>query len=143
MHEYKKIKENLEKELKSYSGSQTLTREGVCDVKNLGKAIYYMNKIISQGAEDGASMRGGSYGEYHGNFEGSYEDGGSYRRGRDSMGRFVSRDMGPRGNAREYGSYDDNKAHMMDKLEKLSREAQNDPDMRRALEQCMDQIERM
>ena len=106
-----------------------------------------MNKIISQEKEGGASMRGGSYGEYHGNFEGSYEDGGSYRRGRDSMGRYVSRDMGPRGNAREYGShggsYDDEKAHMMDKLEKLSREAQNDPDMRHALEQCMNQIERL
>lgn len=148
MHNLDMMKKRLCKELDDYAGKQSLSHADVIEMRDLAQAIHYFNKVKDHDEmEDGASMRGnGSYrGTYEGTYNGSYDEGGggSYRRGRDSMGRFTSRDMGPRGNAREYGSYDDQKAHIMSKMEKLSRKAQNDPEMRRALDECMDALEQM
>lgn len=143
MHKIDMMKEKLEHELESYAGVQTLNKSVICEIKEIAQTIHYLNKISDHDQMgDEASMR-----SYRGSYEGSYDDGMSTRRGRDSMGRFVSRDMGPRGNAREYGSYggsyNDSKAHLMEKLEDLARSAQQDPQMKQALDQCMDKIERM
>lgn len=127
----------------------------VATVKAMQEGGY--SQDYSRGSYGGSYGRGGSYnsyegsygrGSYDGSYEGSYgrrgRDGdgdgryseeGSYRRGRDSMGRYTSRDG-------SYGSYDGQSGHskeqMLENLKELMRNARNEDEKesyRRALEQ--------
>lgn len=88
----------------------------------------------------------GSYNSYDGragrdaDSDGRYSEDGSYeyseRRGRDARGRYTSRD----------GSYDGYSRHsekerMIDKLETMA-DVTTDPKTKRAIEQCIDKLER-
>lgn len=98
--------------------------------KNLCKIIEAAEQEEEGGGESFRSMEGGSSrGSYRGrSYEGggssrSYEGGGSsYRRGRDSRGRYTSRDNG-----------------LKHKLEALAEEAE-DEQTRRSIEQLVDQM---
>lgn len=77
----------------------------------------------------GGSNRGGSYrgGSYDGSYDGSYEGGGrsneyseegSYRRGRDAMGRYTSREGG--GSRDGYSGHEE-KEQMMRQIDQMKR----------------------
>ena len=103
MHELYELKEKLCRELKKY-GNEELTTSSLEVVDKLSHAIKNLDKIIEKYEED----EGGSYGynSYEPNYNrsnrssyrGSYNNGGSYARGRgrnakrDSMGRYSSND---------------------------------------------------
>ena len=80
--------------------------------------------------DNGNSMDGrrGRDGDSDGHYS---EDGGSYRRGRDSRGRYTSR---------EYSRHDP-KEKMIMKLENMLEETTNAED-RMAIEKCLDQLEK-
>lgn len=103
MHELYELKEKLCRELKKYS-SEDVTTNSLEVVDKLSHAIKNLDKIIEKYEEE----EGGSYGynSYEPNYNrsnrssyrGSYNNGGSYARGRgrnakrDSMGRYSSND---------------------------------------------------
>ena len=102
MNELYELKEKLCRELKKYSGEE-VTTNSLEVVDKLSHAIKNLDKIIEKYEED----EGGSYGynSYEPNYNrsnrsyrGSYNNGGSYARGRgrnakrDSMGRYSSND---------------------------------------------------
>ena len=103
MNELYELKEKLCRELKKYS-SEDVTTNSLEVVDKLSHAIKNLDKIIEKYEED----EGGSYGynSYEPNYNrsnrssyrGSYNNGGSYARGRgrnakrDSMGRYSSND---------------------------------------------------
>lgn len=99
MHDIMKLKEKLMDELSTYGQGEKLSTGSLDMVDKLAHAVKNLCKIVESGEEeeysraDGGSMNGGSYrGSYR--MRGSYADeGGSYRRRRDSMGRY-SRDDG-------------------------------------------------
>lgn len=101
MHELMNLKEMLCEELEAYGKSRELSPSSLEMIDILAHACKNVCKIIESKEEmeysrDGGSMRGGSYdGSYRGGYSRDgyyYDDGNSYRRGRDRMGRFVSRD---------------------------------------------------
>ena len=138
MHQLETMKKRLTEELESYAGVQQMNEKTLCEIRDLAQTIHYLNKLADHAEmeDGGASMRGGSY---RGTYEGSYADGGSYRRGRDSMGRFVSRDGGP-GSGR--GSYD-GRASVRERMEEMRRQAGDDQELKFALDQCMQRIAEM
>lgn len=99
MNELYELKEKLCRELKKYS-SEDVTTNSLEVVDKLSHAIKNLDKIIEKYEED----EGGSYGynsyesnynrSNRGSYRGSYNNGGSYARGRgrnakrDSMGRY-------------------------------------------------------
>ena len=103
MNELYELKEKLCRELKKY-GNEELTTSSLEVVDKLSHAIKNLDKIIEKYEEE----EGGSYGynSYEPNYNrsnrssyrGSYNNGGSYARGRgrnakrDSMGRYSSND---------------------------------------------------
>lgn len=103
MNELYELKEKLCRELKKYS-SEDVTTNSLEVVDKLSHAIKNLDKIIEKYEEE----EGGSYGynSYEPNYNrsnrssyrGSYNNGGSYARGRgrnakrDSMGRYSSND---------------------------------------------------
>lgn len=101
MHDIKKLKEMLMEELAEYGKGKELTMGSLDMVDKLAHATKNLCKIVEAGEEeeysraDGGSMNGGSYrgGSYRGSYRGSYaDDGVSYRRRRDSMGRYSRED---------------------------------------------------
>ena len=101
MHELYELKEKLCKELKKYSDKE-LTKDSLELVDKLSHATKNLDKIIEKYEEE---EEGGSYGynSYENSYRGggrsnrgSYNNGGSYARGRgrnarrDSMGRYSS-----------------------------------------------------
>lgn len=101
MHELYELKEKLCKELKKYNDKE-LTKESLEVVDKLSHATKNLDKIIEKYEEE---EEGGSYGynSYENSYRGggrnnrnSYNNGGSYARGRgrnarrDSMGRYSS-----------------------------------------------------
>ncbi len=98
MHDIKKLKEMLMEELAEYGKGKELTMGSLDMVVKLAHATKNLCKIIESGEEeeysraDGVGGEGSYRGMYRGSYRGSYADeGGSYRRRRDSMGRY-SRD---------------------------------------------------
>jgi len=112
MKELMNLKQMLCEELEEYGRSPELSKSSLEMVDKLAHACKNVCKIIEAKEEEqysmadgsyrggsyrGGSMRGGSYEDsYRGGYsrDGYYYDDGdmSYRRGRDRMGRFVSRD---------------------------------------------------
>ena len=92
-----KLKKKLCKQLEGYADVQNFGGKALEDVANLVKTIKNLDLILGMAEESqgGASQRGYSMGSY---------DDASYRRGRDSMGRYVSREDGP---SMRGGSYHD------------------------------------
>lgn len=101
MHELYELKDKLCKELKKYSDKE-LTKDSLELVDKLSHATKNLDKIIEKYEEE---EEGGSYGynSYENSYRGggrsnrgSYNNGGSYARGRgrnarrDSMGRYSS-----------------------------------------------------
>ena len=101
MHGLMNLKEMLCEELERYGEAPELSKSSLEMIDKLAHACKNVCKIIEakeemQYSRDGGSMRG-SYdrGSYRGGYSMDgyyYDDGNSYRRGRDRMGRFVSRD---------------------------------------------------
>ena len=101
MHELYELKEKLCKELKKYSDKE-LTKDSLELVDKLSHATKNLDKIIEkyEEEEEGSSYGYNSYeNSYRGggrSNRGSYNNGGSYARGRgrnarrDSMGRYSS-----------------------------------------------------
>lgn len=87
MHDLYNLKDMLCRELKQYGKSGELSLSSLEMIDTLAHAAKNVEKIIE--CEDKAEYsRRNEYsnGGYY------YDDGNSYRRGRDRMGRFVSRD---------------------------------------------------
>lgn len=94
MHDIKKLKEMLMEELAEYGKGKELTMGSLDMVDKLAHACKNLCKIVESGEEEEYSRADGmdSYRMRGGSYRGSYADeGGSYRRRRDSMGRY-SRD---------------------------------------------------
>lgn len=87
------------------------------------------------GSYDGGSYDGGSYDGRKGrdgDSDGRYSEDRSYRRGRDAMGRYTSRDAG-------YSGHTD-RERMIGKLETMMDDATTERE-RKAIQRCIDQIE--
>lgn len=90
MHDLYKLKDMLLEELKSYGQGKELSTGSLEMVDKLAHTVKNLCKICESAEEEeeysraDGSYRGGSY-----RMRGSYADeGGSYRRRRDSMGRY-------------------------------------------------------
>lgn len=92
------------------------------------KTIEAMEESQYSNARGGSNR--GSYNSYDGSYDGSYEGGnsnarggrgysedGSYRRGRDTMGRYTSRDGGY--------SREEDKDHMLKQIEHMKKQIEN------------------
>ena len=90
-----KLKKTLCKQLEGYADIQNVGGKALEDIANMVKTVKNL-EIIEGMAEE--KQDGGSWRSY-----GSYEDGVSMRRGRDSMGRYVSREDGPSMRVRRCG----------------------------------------
>ena len=93
MHDLYNLKEMLCKELSDYGKDGGLTLSSLATIDTLAHAAKNVDKLIESYDKDEYSRRDGSYrdGGYS-NWGYYYDDGNSYRRGRDRMGRFISRD---------------------------------------------------
>ena len=85
MHDLYNLKEMLCKELSDYGKDGGLTLSSLDTIDKLAHAAKNVAKLIDE--SDGYSRREDGYSR-----GGYYYDDGSYRRGRDRMGRFTSRD---------------------------------------------------
>ena len=84
MHDLYNLKEMLCKELSDYGKDGGLSLSSLDTIDKLAHAAKNVAKLLDE--SDGYSRRDYSRDGYY------YDDGNSYRRGRDRMGRFVSRD---------------------------------------------------
>ena len=84
MHDLYNLKEMLCRELSDYGKEGGLSLSSLDTIDKLAHAAKNVAKLIEE--KDGYSRRDYSGDGYY------YDDGNSYRRGRDRMGRFVSRD---------------------------------------------------
>ena len=138
MKELMNLKHMLCEELEEYGRSPELSKSSLEMVDKLAHACKNVCKIIESKEEESYSRRGGSYrgsydgGSYYGNSNYSrdgyyYDDGGaSYRRGRDRMGRFTSRDA----------------SEMSRKLREMMEEAP-DEGTKREIQRLADKMEQM
>lgn len=136
MHDYYKLKEKVCKELEEYAEKDKFSMSDIeildkltNTAKNIDKLIMYEDggsseySYRSMRSYDGRSYDGRSYDDYSG------------RRGRDSMGRFVSRDDGRSYADRSYG-----KDSMISKLNHMMEEAEEKSD-KDAIRRCLSQIQ--
>lgn len=95
MHKLHELKEMLCDELEEYGSKGKLDVGALDIVDKLAHAIKNIDKIIEQEDYSERSYRGRSYrGSYRDTYRDSYGDSyGSYRRRRDSMGRYARNDM--------------------------------------------------
>ena len=105
-----KLKKTLCKQLEGYADIQNVGGKALEDIANMVKTVKNL-EIIEGMAEE--KQDGGSWRSY-----GSYEDGVSMRRGRDSMGRYVSREDGP---SLRGGSYHDGDQETKRAIEEIKR----------------------
>lgn len=99
MHELYELKEKLSKELKSYGKKGEITASTLTMIDTLAHALKNLDKVIEKCEEEEEYSMRPSFesGSMRGSYEGSsgysrgYSREGSYRRRRDSMGRY-SRD---------------------------------------------------
>lgn len=91
MRELYDIKENLLKEMKSYA-KKDISASSLTMIDTLAHAIKNIDKVIEKcEEEDGGYSNDGMRGSYGDGYSRRYMNDGSYRRKRDSMGRY-SRD---------------------------------------------------
>lgn len=107
------------------------------NVKDAVKSIYYIETIKAMkeyGNSNDYSYNGNSYrGSYrYDNMRGSYDDGYSERRGRDSRGRYTSRD--------NYSRHDE-KEQMIERLERKLDMAKSEAE-RQAINDMIRELER-
>lgn len=149
------LKEMLQEELKDVVKKGDISS---AELDNIYKAVKTMNylEIIKAMEESGGqsrdySNRGSYYGSYDGFYDGSYDNYGrgsyarrgrdgdgdgrysedySERRGRDSMGRYASRDGGYSGHTKE---------HVIADMEDMMRTAS--PEEKKAIRQCIEKLE--
>ena len=88
MHDLYNLKEMLCKELCDYGKEGGLTLSSLSTIDTLAHAAKNVSKLIESYDKEEYSRRDGG----HSNGGYYYDDGNSHRRGRDRMGRFVSRD---------------------------------------------------
>ncbi len=162
------IKDIMEDELKQMSKKEQLTKEDVCligemvDVVKDIETIEAMKDAAAQGwsrdyARDYANGYSEEYSNAYGNMyrtsydnrrgrdndnDGRYSEDGSYRRGRDSMGRYTSRDGGSsyRGNSYEDGYSRHSKEEMIKNLEQMMRDART-PEERESYRSTIEQMQ--
>lgn len=143
MHELYELREKLCKELKKYSDKE-LTKDSLELVDKLSHATKNLDKIIEKYEEE---EEGGSYGynSYENSYRGggrgnrnSYNNGGSYARGRgrnarrDSMGRYSSANSYEGGYSRH--------GDMVDKLREMMMDSPNE-EIRRDYERIISRME--
>ena len=97
MHDIEKLKEMLLEELSGYGQGKSLTTGSLDTVDKLAHTVKNLCKICESAEEEEYSRADGSMadGSYRGSYRmrGSYADeGGSYRRRRNSMGRYSRED---------------------------------------------------
>lgn len=153
MKVYYEIEDMLEDELKRLGKKEDMTS---IDLENMYKIVDIIKDITTieamRKAEQEGYSRNYSYNYYNdsydysrdgsyarrgrdGDSDGRYSEASSYRRGRDSMGRYTSRDGG---SYRDGGYSGHDKTQMVQKLEQMMREtedAQERENIRRAIEQ--------
>ena len=126
MHDLYNLKEMLCKELSDYGKDGGLTLSSLDTIDKLAHACKNVCKIIESKEGEEHSRRGGSYDDGYSRGGYYYDNGSSYRRGRDRMGRFASRD----------GS------DMARKLRQMMEDAPDDSS-RREIERLADKMESM
>lgn len=89
MHKIMQLKEELLEELKEYAGRKKTKDDLVC-IKYLASSCDHLCNIVKD-AEEEEDYGPMSRRSYESSGRRSYDSGGSYRRGRDSMGRYTSR----------------------------------------------------
>jgi len=127
MHVLEDLSYELEDMLEPIVKKGDISPTELDNVKDAVKAMYYIETIKAMkeyGNSNDYSYRGSSY-RYDGMR--SYDDGYSERRGRDSRGRYTSRDY----------SRDD----MLTKLEKMMNNASSESE-RRAIQDCISKLDR-
>lgn len=151
------IKDIMEDELKQMSKKEQLTKEDVCligemvDVVKDIETIEAMKDAAAQGwsrdyangySEDYSNAYGNMYRTSYDNRNGRYSEDGSYRRGRDSMGRYTSREGGSsyRGNSYEDGYSRHSKEEMIKNLEQMMRDART-PEERESYRSTIEQMQ--
>lgn len=146
MKELYELKEKLCDELKKY-GKKEVTKDSLDVIDKLSHATKNIDKIIEKYEEEnggsyGYNVYGSSYNSYDNSYRndggrssrGSYNNGGSYARGRgrnarrDSMGRYVSESG--------YSRHGD----MVDELREMMMDAPNE-EIRREYEKVISRIE--
>lgn len=158
------IQDMLEDELKKISKKEDIT---AMDLENIYKMVDIVKDISTVDAMKKAEEQGysrdyardysrgysedyanayGSYNSYDGrrgrdgDGDGRYSEDGSYRRGRDAMGRYTSRDGSYRG-----GSYDGYSRHskeeMTEHLKEMMRNARSEEE-RESYRKAIEQLER-
>jgi hypothetical protein len=146
------IQDMLEDELKKISKKEDIT---TTDLDNIYKMVDIVKDVTTVDAMKKAEQEGYSrdyardysrgysedysnaYGSYarrgrDGDGDGRYSEDGSYRRGRDAMGRYTSRD------SYEGGYSGHSKEDMIEQMKEMMRNARNDEEResyRRAIEQ--------
>lgn len=130
MDKMMELKDKLCQELDTFE-LEPMTPSKVDAIYKLASAVKNLEKIMRAKEDDGYS--GGSYGSYRGSYDGgSYNEGGSYARGRrnaprDSMGRYSGDGYSRHGN-------------MAEELRNLMETA---PDsIRRDMEKLLEKVER-
>lgn len=110
-----------------YSRAYDYARDGGSYDGNYSQRMYYDGNSM-----DYSQARRGRDGDG----DGRYSEDGSYRRGRDAMGRYTSRDGG------SYDDYSrhDNKEQMMAKLRQMMQSAGSEKE-REAIRQCISKLE--
>ncbi|GEM_PF-4965337 len=152
------IQDMLEDELKKISKKEEIT---TTDLDNIYKMVDIVKDVTTVDAMNKAEQEGYSrdyardysrgysedysnaYGSYarrgrDGDGDGRYSEEGSYRRGRDAMGRYTSRDGSYRGSSYENGYSGHGKEDMIEQMKEMMRNARNDEEResyRRAIEQ--------
>nr|DAQ52692.1 MAG TPA: hypothetical protein [Caudoviricetes sp.] len=122
------IREMLCSELSEFSGQRELSTAELDAVHKLASSIKNIDKIVmfesgGYSRDDGYSREDGYSRDWDANIRGGYNRGSSYRRKRDSMGRY-SRDDG---NAK-------------DLIERMMQDT-DDPNVKEALRQAMHVVE--
>ena len=106
-----KLERNICRQLEGYANIENLGGKALEDVANMVKTVK--NIAIIEGMEE--EKQGGGYSQRS---YASYEYGMSMRRGRDSMGRYVSREDGP---SMRGGSYHDGDHETRQAIEEIKR----------------------
>lgn len=153
MHVLDNLSYVLEDMLEPIAKKDDISPTELDNVKDAVKSLYYIETIKAMkeygNSNDysyagGSSYRGGSYRGsydnmmYRGSYDGRYGMDGdgdgrySERRGRDSRGRYTSRD--------DYSRHDD-KDQMLSKLERMMDEAGSEAE-RQTIRECMRKLER-
>ena len=125
----------------SYDGGMSNRGNSYAPVWDTNSMVAQHMIPYSMNSYEGMSNRGSYDGRAgrDGDSDGRYSEDGSYdysgRRGRDAMGRFTSRDS-----SYDYSRHSE-KERMIDKLETMA-DITSDPKTKRAIEQCIDKLER-